>query len=68
MFVCCCCSGETVELCFAIVWVQWVVPRMISDLLFDWWNWLDKHSLDDWNLVPFMFDVDGVAQTQSAYV
>jgi hypothetical protein len=25
---------------------------MVIDLLFGWWNWFGKHSLDVWNLVP----------------
>ena len=29
----------------------WVIPRMILDLLFGWWNWLGKHLSNIWNLV-----------------
>ena len=32
--------------------LSWVVPRSIPDLLFGWWNWLEKHSSQIWNLVP----------------
>ena len=32
--------------------LSWVIPRSIPDLLFDWWNWLGKHSSQIWNLVP----------------
>ena len=32
--------------------VSWVLPSMVSDILFGWWNWLGKHLLDIWNLVP----------------
>jgi hypothetical protein len=28
----------------------WVMPTIV-DLLFDWWNWLCKHSLNVWNLI-----------------
>ena len=24
--------------------LSWVIPRSIPDLLFGWWNWLEKHS------------------------
>ena len=30
--------------------VSWVMPRTIPYLLFDWWNWLGKHSSNIWNL------------------
>ena len=26
-------------------------PRMVTGLLFGWWNWLGKHSSNIWNLV-----------------
>ena len=29
-----------------------VIPRWILDLLFGWWNWLEKHLSHIWNLVP----------------
>ena len=32
--------------------VSWFLPRMVLDILFDWWNWLGKHSSSIWNLVP----------------
>ena len=32
--------------------MQWVLPAKILDLLFGWYNWFGKHSLDIWNLVP----------------
>ena len=31
--------------------LSWVIPRSISDLLFGWWNWVEKHSSQIWNLV-----------------
>lgn len=39
--------------------IQWGLPMMVMDILFDWtWrNWFGKHSLDIWNLVPFMLGV-----------
>ena len=32
--------------------LSWVIPRSIPDLLFGWWNWLEKHLSQIWNLVP----------------
>ena len=32
--------------------LSWVISRSIPDLLFGWWNWLEKHSSQIWNLVP----------------
>ena len=32
--------------------LSWVTPRLIPDLLFGWWNWLEKHSSQIWNFVP----------------
>ena len=30
-----------------------MLPKSVIDLLFGWSNWIGKHSLDTWNLVPF---------------
>ena len=30
----------------------------VIDLLFGWKNWVGKHSLDVWNMVPFIFEFD----------
>ena len=65
-FIMCRCCGETVDhlllhcenadhlWCFAfkIFGISWGPSRMVSDLLFSWWNWLGKHSSYIWNLVP----------------
>ena len=32
--------------------LSWVIPRSIPNLLLGWWNWLEKHSSQIWNLVP----------------
>ena len=29
-----------------------MLPKSVIDLLFGWSNWIGKHSLDTWNLVP----------------
>ena len=29
-----------------------MLPKSVIDLLFGWSNWVGKHSLDTWNLVP----------------
>ena len=31
--------------------LSWVIPRLITYLLFGWWNWLGKHLSQIWNLV-----------------
>ena len=31
--------------------IDWVMPGLVVDLLFCWYNWLGKHSSDIWNLV-----------------
>ena len=31
--------------------ILWVLLKTVLDLLFGWWNWLEKHSFDIWNLV-----------------
>ena len=31
--------------------IEWVMPGSIVDLLFCWYHWLGKHSLDIWDLV-----------------
>ena len=62
----CCSNGETVDhlllhcekayrlwtLVFRSFGFSWVLPRLIADTLFGWWNWLGKHSSSIWNLVP----------------
>ena len=54
----CLCNGETVDhlllhcgkahrlwsLVFRSFEISWVLPRTVVDTLFDWWNWLGKHS------------------------
>ena len=61
----CCHCGETVDhlllhcemahrlssFVFTSFGFLWVIPRIILDLLFGWWNWLGKHSSNIWNLV-----------------
>ena len=32
--------------------IEWVMPGSVVDLLFCWYHWLGKHSLDIWDLVP----------------
>ena len=34
------------------IWVSWILPKKVSDLLMGWRNWLGKHASDIWNLVP----------------
>ena len=29
---------------------SWVLPRLVADTLFGWWNWPGKHSSSIWNL------------------
>ena len=31
--------------------IPWVLSRSVEDFLFGWWNWLGKHSSNNWNLV-----------------
>ena len=33
--------------------VSWVLSRLVIDFLFGWWNWLEKHSSNIWNLAPW---------------
>ena len=33
--------------------VSWVLSRSVTDFLFGWWNWLEKHSSNIWNLAPW---------------
>jgi hypothetical protein len=54
----CRCSGETVShlllhcdvafglwsRAFDVFGIQWVLPESVADLLFEWLNWLEKHS------------------------
>ena len=28
------------------------MPGLVASLLFCWWQWIGKHNLDIWNLVP----------------
>ena len=37
---------------FTTFGLSWVILRSIPDLLFGWWNWVEKHSSQIWNLVP----------------
>ena len=62
----CRCSEETVDhlllhckrayrlwsFTFRSFGISWVLPRLVADILFGWWNWLGKHSSNIWNLVP----------------
>ena len=32
--------------------IQWVLPSAVTELLFCWNQWLGKHDLDIWNLIP----------------
>ncbi|XP_050249419.1 uncharacterized protein LOC126696758 [Quercus robur] len=62
----CRCNGETVDhlllhcgkahklwsLVFRSFGISWVLPRMVADTLFGWWNWPGKHSSSIWNLAP----------------
>ena len=32
--------------------IQWVMPGLVKSLLFCWYNWFGKFSLDIWNMVP----------------
>ena len=34
---------------FGVSWIFW---KKVSDLLMGWRNWLGKHALNVWNLVP----------------
>ena len=65
-YIMCCRNGETVDhlllhcgkayrlwiLVFRSFGIAWVLPRSVADTLFDWWNWLGKHSSSIWNLAP----------------
>ena len=31
--------------------VQWVMPKNVVFLLFAWWNWLESHTSNVWNMV-----------------
>ena len=62
----CRCNGETVDhlllhcektyhlwsLVFRSFGISWVLPRLVADTLFGWWNWFGKHSSSIWNLAP----------------
>ena len=57
-------NGETVDhlllhcdkayrlwsLVFRSFGISWVLPRLVADTLFGWWNWPGKHSSSIWNL------------------
>ena len=57
-------NGETVDhlllhcgkanrlwsLVFRTFGFSWVLPRLVADTLFGWWNWPGKHSSSIWNL------------------
>ena len=45
-------GSSVVEFCLNNFGLSWVTPRLIPDLLFGWWNWLEKHSSQIWNFVP----------------
>ena len=59
-------NGETVDhlllhcekaywlwsLVFKSFGISWVLPRLVVDTLFGWWNWFGKHFSSIWNLVP----------------
>ena len=32
--------------------ISWFLSCSVVDFLFGWWNWLEKHSSNIWNLVP----------------
>jgi hypothetical protein len=32
--------------------IHWVLPSMVTDILFSWWNCFGKHSSGVWKLVP----------------
>ena len=34
--------------------LSWVIPRLIPDLLFGWWNWLVEAFVSDLELSPFV--------------
>ena len=56
----CCCNAESLDhlLLFCLIahslWmymlrlfgIDWVMPGLVVDLLFCWYNWLGKHSFD----------------------
>ena len=60
----CCSNGETVDhlllhcgkayqlwsLVFRSFGFSWVLPKLVADTLFGWWNWPGKHSSSIWNL------------------
>ena len=43
---------SVVEFGVQIFWVSWVLPRLVADTLFGWWNWHGKHLSSIWNLAP----------------
>ncbi|XP_075665589.1 uncharacterized protein LOC142635288 [Castanea sativa] len=58
----CRCNGETVDhlllhcgkayRLWSLFGISWVLPRSVADMLFGWWNWLEKHSSRIWHLAP----------------
>ena len=65
----CRCCGETVDhlllhcpmscqiwsFVFKLVGVDWVMSGFVLDQLACWRNWFGKHSLEVWNLVPYIY-------------
>ena len=39
------------SLVFRSFGILWVLPRLVANTLFSWWNWPGKHSFSIWNLV-----------------
>ena len=62
----CCCDGEFVDHLllhckfshavlnevFEVFGIRWVMPKIVSSLLFAWRNWFGKHLSTIWNMVP----------------
>ena len=60
------CNGESVDHLLlhcsvaGVLWsyvfcsfgIQWVLPRWVVDLFYEWRHWFGKHSLAVWNIVP----------------
>ena len=49
-------NGETVDHLWSLVFrsfgFSWVLPKLVADTLFGWWNWPGKHLSSIWNLAP----------------
>lgn len=39
------------EFFFLMFGIQWVMPKIVTSLIFGWRNWLGKHSSNIWNMV-----------------